>query len=79
MTSSIEQYRDLEFFNLLSKMRYKCPICQKPVKKSGQNRKFFPFCSKRCSLIDLGAWLDSDYKIITKISDQPSEEKKKGK
>jgi len=24
---------------------------------------YFPFCSKRCKLIDLGAWLDADYRI----------------
>ncbi len=24
---------------------------------------WFPFCSKRCRLVDLGRWLDSDYTI----------------
>jgi endogenous inhibitor of DNA gyrase (YacG/DUF329 family) len=63
----------------LSNMRYICPICRKPVKKAGENGKFFPFCSKRCSLIDLGAWLDADYKLISEINDHPAEEQKTGK
>ncbi len=43
----------------------KCPICSKDV-KFYKNRKFppnFPFCSQRCKLIDLGKWLNEDYKI----------------
>lgn len=24
---------------------------------------FAPFCSERCRLLDLGAWLEGDYKI----------------
>jgi endogenous inhibitor of DNA gyrase (YacG/DUF329 family) len=26
---------------------------------------FYPFCSDRCRLIDLGKWLDETYKIPT--------------
>jgi hypothetical protein len=37
-----------------------CPICKKPVSK-----EFEPFCSKRCSDIDLGHWLDERYRIPT--------------
>lgn len=32
---------------------------QKPFEETG----FFPFCSQRCKLIDLGAWLDAEYKM----------------
>ena len=38
--------------------------------------RFFPFCSERCKLIDLGAWLDAGYRIPSKPdeeSDHPSE------
>ena len=35
-----------------------CPICSKPEAEG-----FKPFCSKRCADIDLGRWLDEDYKI----------------
>jgi endogenous inhibitor of DNA gyrase (YacG/DUF329 family) len=27
------------------------------------NAEYFPFCSERCRLVDLGAWLDGDYRI----------------
>lgn len=37
-----------------------CPVCEK---KSVE--KYRPFCSKRCSYIDLSKWLNEDYKIET--------------
>ncbi len=40
----------------------KCPICKSPVAPRLEN-PFFPFCSKRCSLIDLGKWLGEDYRV----------------
>ena len=46
-----------------------CPICNKPLKsvkdlkQALANNAFYPFCSKRCKLIDLGAWFDSKYSI----------------
>ncbi len=51
-------------------MKHKCPTCKKVIKvsagKRGEKSKFYPFCSERCKLIDLGAWLDAKYKIISK-------------
>lgn len=50
-------------------MKHRCPICDKIVKTSATDKseeaKFFPFCSQRCKLIDLGAWLDTEYKIVS--------------
>jgi endogenous inhibitor of DNA gyrase (YacG/DUF329 family) len=40
----------------------KCPTCDKPVEWTPQHR-WRPFCSERCRLIDLGAWLDESHKI----------------
>jgi endogenous inhibitor of DNA gyrase (YacG/DUF329 family) len=42
----------------------KCPICKKPLDEheSGES-KYFPFCSERCKLIDLGRWLSGKYQI----------------
>ena len=42
----------------------RCPICNKqiPAEQMKEN-EFFPFCSQRCQLIDLGHWLDGDYVI----------------
>ena len=35
-----------------------CPICAKPLQQ-----EFWPFCSKRCADLDLGRWLNEDYRI----------------
>jgi endogenous inhibitor of DNA gyrase (YacG/DUF329 family) len=40
----------------------RCPICDKPVERRPANR-FFPFCSERCRLIDLGKWLGEEYRV----------------
>ena len=40
----------------------KCPTCQRPVKFSPES-VYRPFCSDRCRLIDLGAWLTEQHKI----------------
>lgn len=35
----------------------------------------YPFCSRRCKLIDLGRWLDEGYAVEKKIDeDEPIEE-----
>ncbi len=39
-----------------------CPTCKQPVEWS-EKSTFRPFCSKRCRLIDLGAWADGSYSI----------------
>ena len=39
----------------------RCPTCRKPVPEA--ERRFRPFCSERCKLIDLGRWLDGAYAI----------------
>ena len=43
-------------------MTAKCPICRKVSVK-----QYRPFCSKRCSDLDLGSWLNGNYRL-------PSEE-----
>ncbi len=45
-----------------------CPKCSKIVENDNNEQKNkknenFPFCSERCRLIDLGAWLDEKYRI----------------
>ena len=40
----------------------KCPTCRRPVEWSEQSA-YRPFCSERCRLIDLGAWLTEQHKI----------------
>ena len=44
----------------------RCPICKRPVHdptRGDESSKYFPFCSERCKLIDLGRWLDGKYQI----------------
>lgn len=43
-----------------SKGGAKCVICKTPIERDAE---FFPFCSKRCKLVDLGKWLGGEYKI----------------
>ncbi|UCF36877.1 MAG: DNA gyrase inhibitor YacG [Acidobacteriota bacterium] len=38
----------------------KCPKCGKKVAASGQ---WMPFCSQRCRMLDLGSWIDGDFRI----------------
>ena len=43
---------------------YTCPTCKKRFSyESIETRPHFPFCCKRCKLIDLGHWFDGDYVI----------------
>ena len=43
-------------------MYVKCPECGEKVEYSEKN-EFRPFCSRRCQLLDLGAWASEDRKI----------------
>jgi len=40
----------------------KCPTCRRDVEWSPASQ-YRPFCSERCRLIDLGAWLTEQHKI----------------
>lgn len=39
----------------------KCPTCGKSVER-GDN-PFRPFCSERCKMIDLGRWVNEEYRV----------------
>lgn len=58
-------------------MQYVCPICGENVvnpreSAGGQGGcEYFPFCSDRCRLIDLGAWLDAEYRVP--CTDEPED------
>ena len=39
----------------------KCPVCGKDARYP--HNPAYPFCSERCKLIDLGAWLSGRYVI----------------
>jgi endogenous inhibitor of DNA gyrase (YacG/DUF329 family) len=46
-----------------------CPQCSKP-----SARETYPFCSKRCSDLDLGAWLNGNYAIGSTNEDTNSQD-----
>jgi uncharacterized protein len=54
---------------------FPCPTCQRPVEWSA-DAKWRPFCSERCRLIDLGAWITEKHAIpgeeISPDGTQPS-------
>lgn len=35
-----------------------CPICSQPA-----DRKYRPFCSRRCADLDLGRWMTGAYRV----------------
>lgn len=41
----------------------RCPICDVPMPGDWSEYPDYPFCSKRCRIIDLGRWLSEDYKV----------------
>lgn len=47
-------------------MQLNCSLCGKPYEfnyEPGKALGYFPFCSKRCKLIDLGKWLGGEYQL----------------
>jgi uncharacterized protein len=58
-------------------MKSRCPVCRRIMNKAAQQisreGKFYPFCSDRCKLIDLGKWLDAGYKIPVVEEDEKND------
>ena len=56
--------------------KIKCPMCEKKVQFDDKEKlpPYFPFCSKRCKLIDLGKWLNEEYTISDPITEESLEE-----
>jgi len=52
-----------------------CPTCKKPLpdpQPAEDLPKWFPFCSDRCKLIDIGRWADGKYQIP--VVDEPPDD-----
>lgn len=49
-------------------MEWHCPICKKPT--DSDHDKYFPFCSERCRLMDLGNWASEKYKVTEPAVDE---------
>lgn len=39
----------------------KCPTCDKEA--TWQDNPYRPFCSERCKLVDLGKWVNDEYRV----------------
>lgn len=59
-------------------MQFTCPTCKRRTRILQEDPlqlpRFFPFCSERCKLIDLGAWLDAGYRIVGKPDEEEDSE-----
>ncbi|MEW6586902.1 MAG: DNA gyrase inhibitor YacG [Nitrospirota bacterium] len=57
-------------------MRIVCPICK--TKTTWEENPWRPFCSERCKLIDLGKWVQEEYKIEGRPAEgeEPAAERK---
>ena len=54
----------------------KCPICKKEADSGGE---FYPFCSERCKIIDLGNWASEKYVISTPVQPEDLESEDEGR
>ncbi|HSW44135.1 MAG TPA: DNA gyrase inhibitor YacG [Phycisphaerae bacterium] len=53
---------------------FKCPTCGKEAPYVFMDEvPFHPFCSRRCKLVDLGKWLNEEYRVSEEFpeSDRP--------
>ncbi|MBI1321837.1 DNA gyrase inhibitor YacG [bacterium] len=51
-----------------------CPICKKTIRfERLSDQPFFPFCSERCKLVDLGRWIDGSYTISRELNEEELE------
>jgi len=48
-----------------------CPQCGTQLPWEGN--RYRPFCSERCRLVDLGAWLDEKYTIPGPLDDESAD------
>jgi endogenous inhibitor of DNA gyrase (YacG/DUF329 family) len=49
----------------------RCPICSEPVTWEGNSSR--PFCSERCRLVDLGAWVTERYRVPGDSVERPDD------
>jgi uncharacterized protein len=68
----MENSRSSEKAGPMNKVR--CPICDAAMPGHYQEYPDYPFCSRRCRIIDLGRWLGEDYRVAGKPADPASEE-----
>ena len=49
----------------MSRVRVPCPTCGRvtEAEESVPLPPWFPFCTDRCRLLDLGKWFDEEYRV----------------
>ena len=50
----------------------RCPICGNPT---NINSEVFPFCTRRCQLVDLNHWLEGRYTVTGPMEAQETDTK----
>ncbi len=55
--SQVEKLQPMKHIKI-ERILMACPMCKK-----NQDKKYRPFCSKRCADLDLGKWLTETYSI----------------
>jgi len=50
--------------------KVRCPICERAMDQGPKEWPDWPFCSKRCRMVDLGRWLGGNYRITTRMSEE---------
>ena len=53
-------------------MKIQCPVCKKDTVWEGN--PYRPFCSERCSLIEIGKWADGKYSVEAEEGKEEREE-----
>jgi uncharacterized protein len=47
-----------------------CPTCKRELPTGTGPNPFGSFCSERCRLVDLGAWLNESYRVSAPVADE---------
>lgn len=55
-------------------MRIVCPFCKTEIEDAPDDFPPRPFCSSRCKLLDLGNWLEENYRISEPLEPADAEE-----
>lgn len=48
------------------------------MRRRAGDAPFFPFCSERCKLVDLGKWFEEEHRICEPAEDRSIERKNEG-
>lgn len=61
---------------MVEEVKARCPRCGTQV--SWEENAYRPFCSHRCKLIDLGRWVDEQYRIDSEKAEDEDQKEGRG-